>query len=123
MCVRYRYDSKRGKRYKTAEIIIEEIDWAPQPATSGARAKRNPNDMVGVRTAYHESQLRAKVKKAGAIWRPPQQIGELPYGVARILGLADRLLPECPYTAIYMRVDTWLLDGSIQMLMVPYIGI
>lgn len=29
ICVRYRYDSSRLKRYKTVELIVDEQDWAP----------------------------------------------------------------------------------------------
>lgn len=29
VCVRYRYDKKKHKRYKTIEIIVEEKDWVP----------------------------------------------------------------------------------------------
>jgi len=30
VCVRYRYDGKRGKRLKTVELIVEETDWDPE---------------------------------------------------------------------------------------------
>ncbi|MFC1772718.1 hypothetical protein ACFL3A_05120 [Pseudomonadota bacterium] len=29
VCVRYRYDKLKQKRYKTAEIIVEEKHWHP----------------------------------------------------------------------------------------------
>ena len=29
VCVRYRYDKARQKRYKTVELIIDEKDWIP----------------------------------------------------------------------------------------------
>ena len=29
VCVRYRYDKLRQKRYKTVELIIDEQDWVP----------------------------------------------------------------------------------------------
>ncbi len=29
VCVRYRYDRERGKRYKTVELIIDVQDWLP----------------------------------------------------------------------------------------------
>jgi hypothetical protein len=32
VCVRYRYDGERRKRYKTVELIIEESDWEPKAA-------------------------------------------------------------------------------------------
>ena len=30
VCIRYRYDPQKKKRYKTVELIIEEIDWKPR---------------------------------------------------------------------------------------------
>jgi len=29
VCVRYRYDSARMKRFKTVELIVDEQDWHP----------------------------------------------------------------------------------------------
>jgi hypothetical protein len=29
VCVRYRYDKDRFKRFKTVELIVEEKDWIP----------------------------------------------------------------------------------------------
>jgi hypothetical protein len=29
VCVRYRYDDQRRKRFTTIEIIVEESDWSP----------------------------------------------------------------------------------------------
>ena len=28
--VRYRYDEKRRKRFKTVELVVDEVDWEPQ---------------------------------------------------------------------------------------------
>jgi hypothetical protein len=33
ICVRYRYDSIRKKRYKTVELIVETVDWSPPLAS------------------------------------------------------------------------------------------
>ncbi|MEW6208252.1 MAG: GIY-YIG nuclease family protein [Acidobacteriota bacterium] len=35
VCVRYRYDEKREKRFKTVEIIVEESDWDPCASVPG----------------------------------------------------------------------------------------
>ena len=29
ICVRYRYDETKQKRYKTVELIVDEQEWAP----------------------------------------------------------------------------------------------
>jgi len=41
VCVRYRYDQQRRKRFTTAEIIVEESGWAPpeKPAIVGLRVE------------------------------------------------------------------------------------
>ena len=31
VCVRYRYDAQRKKRFKTVELIVAERDWEPPP--------------------------------------------------------------------------------------------
>lgn len=32
ICVRYRYDAKKHKQYKTVEVIVSESEWTPPPA-------------------------------------------------------------------------------------------
>ncbi|WP_243374876.1 hypothetical protein [Geotalea sp. SG265] len=58
LCVRYRYDEKRGIRLKTVEIIVEE--------KAGKRSPRHHDeDVVPVVVAYTEKALRDKLKAAG----------------------------------------------------------
>ena len=68
ICVRYRYDARRRKRFTTVELIVEEADWtppdataqppapaplAPEPAALGAVAAESPaaERAAGKRTA------------------------------------------------------------------------
>ena len=46
ICVRYRYDEKRKKHLKTAELIIEESDWEPEEKPAG---EISDNRIVAVR--------------------------------------------------------------------------
>ena len=75
VCVRYRYDSKRGKRYKTVELIVYEQDWIP-----GVRFP--PEQRVMVRVGYGESELREAVKKAGGFWNAEKKAWILPFAAA-----------------------------------------
>ena len=59
VCVRYRYDPRRGKRYKTVELIVDEAAWQP---------RRSPSELVWVRVAYEEHAVRERVKGAGGRW-------------------------------------------------------
>ena len=84
ICVRYRYDQARGIRHKTVELIVETVR-ARTPS-------RTPNDMVGVRIGYSETQLRERVKNAGGIWRARQRLWEIDWKTVRELGLHDRVV-------------------------------
>jgi len=92
VCVRYLYDSDRRKRFKTVELIVEEVAWEPR----GRRPRRQAHDFVGVRIAYRERVLRDAVKTAGGIWRPRQRLWELPWEAVRVLGLESRVVDAPP---------------------------
>ena len=43
--------------------------------------------------AWHETALRSRAKRLGALWRPAQKVWEMRWADARRLGLADRVAP------------------------------
>ena len=49
--------------------------------------------MVAVRIAYHETVLRERAKRLGALWRPQQWLWEMRWLDAKRLGIADRVPP------------------------------
>jgi hypothetical protein len=56
VCVRYRYDAEHGRRYKTVELIVESVPWRPRPR----RVRRREDDIVAVRIAWNEAELRER---------------------------------------------------------------
>ncbi len=86
VCVRYLYDEARNRRLKTVELVIEEAPWRGR----ARRPRRNDHDLVGVRIAWNESELRSAVKRAGAIWRPRQKLWEMSWEAVRTLGIGHR---------------------------------
>ncbi len=88
VCVRYRYDEVRRKRYKTIELIVETVEWAP-----GQRRQR-ASGPVGLKIRYHETALRERVKRAGAWWNREKRVWELPYKQVVELGLEARIVRE-----------------------------
>jgi len=92
VCVRYRYDVLRRRRFTTAEIIVDEADWDPLPSATARRER------VAVRIAVQELKLRAKVKAAGGRWDPEQRVWRLPMEQVLQLGLQDRTVPSSPAT-------------------------
>jgi hypothetical protein len=85
VCVRYRYDAERGKRFKTVELIVGEKTWAPHPS-------RQDDRIVAIRIAFQETALRDHAKRAGGTWNPDRRLWELPYRQAVRAGLADRIV-------------------------------
>lgn len=87
VCVRYRYDDKQRKRYKTVELIVDEADWPDQNAPADAL-------VVGVLVAREETDLRAQVKAEGGRWNPERQVWELRYDRVKRLELEGRLVRD-----------------------------
>jgi hypothetical protein len=88
VCVRYHYDEARSRRLKTVELVIEETPWRGR----ARRPRRNDHDLVGVQIGWSETELRAAVKKTGAIWRPRQKLWEMSWEAVRALGIAHRVV-------------------------------
>ena len=88
VCVRYRYDPGRKKRFKTVEIIVGERDWEPP------RPRMADDQLVGIRVAFEEVEVRARVKQAGGTWDRPRRVWQLAYGDAVALGLRDRVVAD-----------------------------
>ena len=86
--VRYVYDSASGRRLKTVELVIEAVPWIPKSRSP----RRQDDDVVYVRIAYHETELRERAKRLGAIWRAPQKLWEITYRDSKRLGIAGRIV-------------------------------
>jgi hypothetical protein len=94
VCVRYKYDQQTGRRYTTVELIEEEIDCKPNAAPAQIQEPMLPQQRLGVRIEYWESDVREKVKAAGGIWRPRQKLWELRYEDVVALGLESRVVGD-----------------------------
>ena len=88
MRVRYLYDAKACRQYKTVELIVPSTAWQP----SRRNPRRRDDDIVAVRIAYEETELRERAKRLGAVWRPVPKLWEIAWGDAKRLGVADRVV-------------------------------
>ena len=59
VCVRYRYDTQRQKRYKTVEVVVAEEPWTPPMRPTA------PEQIVALRISAPETTVRQQVKNAG----------------------------------------------------------
>ena len=88
LCVRYRYDEKRGVRLKTVEIIVEEKPFRPS-------LRYRDGDIVAVIVSFTENILRDKLKVAGGRWDPEKKVWHVLYGSIRgDTDLEERILPD-----------------------------
>ena len=88
ICVRYRYDDKRQKRFKTVEIVVEEEPWTP-PQRPTPRER-----VVALRIAVTEGNTRRQVKAAGGMWHSQHQLWYLRHDRVVALGLASRIVSK-----------------------------
>jgi hypothetical protein len=101
--VRYRYDAQRQVRHKTVELIVETTAWHPR----ARNVRRRPEDMVAVRIAYSEADLRERIKNVGRIWRPKHKLREIDWATVRRFGLQDRAVDEPREIPIWL----WIYAG------------
>jgi hypothetical protein len=88
ICVRYRYDATRRKRFTTVELIVEETPWHPVTSSDAGDCAQQ----VAVRLGYSEQALREQVKAAGGRWDAGRRLWQLPLHRVRALGLVDRIV-------------------------------
>ncbi len=88
ICVRYRYDAQRKKRFKTVELLVAERDWEPP------RPRFAQDQIVGLRVAFADMAVRDRVKQAGGTWNPERRVWQLRYGRVVALGLHGRIVDE-----------------------------
>jgi hypothetical protein len=99
VCVRYRYDEHQQKRFKTVEIIVEEVPWTPKPKPV------KPATIIAVRVEYGEVELGRRVKSAGGKWNPAKRVWEIRYDQAIALGLEERIVRNAGTQAKRGRVE------------------
>ncbi len=88
LCVRYRYDEKRGVRLKTVEIIVEE-------SVVKASLRYRNEDVVAVVVSFAENLLRDRLKVAGGKWDHEKKVWHVLYGSIRgDSKLEERILPD-----------------------------
>lgn len=91
LAVRYKLDTQRRKKIKTAEIIVDE--WGLSERRRGMQ--RTPhNKIVHLYVEYGERGLGLTIRNAGGIWNKEKRYWELAYGKVMQLGLEDRIIRQ-----------------------------
>ena len=88
VCVRYKYDEKTKKRYKTVELIEEINEWNKDESRIPA------NKMMKIKVKYGEVDLGLAVRSLGGIWNKANKYWELPYKDVQTLGLEHRIIQD-----------------------------
>lgn len=83
VCVRYKYDARKLKRYKTVELIVEERAWRP---------RFKPETIVLVSVRFNEGHIARKFKLAGGRWNQTEKLWEMHYDLAERLGAVERIV-------------------------------
>lgn len=89
VCVRYRQDKAKNRRYTTVEIIVDE-----GPIEQNQIYRLAPEEralMVSLFIHHNDTETRAKVLEAGGIFLEKEKLWRLPLGKVVKLGLVDRM--------------------------------
>jgi hypothetical protein len=89
VCVRYRQDPQRGRRYTTVELLVDEGPIVVKPPRPQAT-------MVQVRIHLSETDLRMAACAMGAQWDPETGGWQISKRAATRLQLLDRVIPNSP---------------------------
>ncbi len=113
ICVRYRYDAQRKKRFKTVELVVAERNWEPP------RPPLAHDQIVALRVAFAEVAVRERVKQAGGQWNPDRKVWELRYDRALALGLAGRIVQAPASTSGFQeqRAEYLCVDAGLPIYM------
>lgn len=94
VCVRYRCDAAARLRYKTVELIVEQVPWDPaEHALDPAGRPGRPPSLVGVQVAYEHRALQQRGRQSGGRRLREQRVWVLLLAAAKRLGLEHRLVP------------------------------
>lgn len=88
--VRYIYDPDSGWRLKTVELVVEAVPWKQKSRSP----RRQDDDVVYVRIAFPEVELRTRARRLGAIWRAPQRLWDITYRDSKRLGIEGRIVGQ-----------------------------
>jgi hypothetical protein len=83
VAVRYRYDSFKGKRYTTVELIVDEAPWIKRPKTGSD---------VFIRVGWDQKDLKNRIKKAGGDYYSNRKLWKLPYETAKNMGITKLIV-------------------------------
>jgi hypothetical protein len=73
------------RRYKTVEIIVDEVEWL-------SRYEKGVADrVVKLRISYEERELREAIKCNGGFWDREMRVWRLRYSEVLRLGLGERV--------------------------------
>ena len=98
ICVRYRYDYIKKKKYKTVELVVKEEFWEPVlPHPDEERPKvvdkgYSQDSRVKIRIDFNETTLQKKIKSYGGLWSRKEQVWFVDESVVREAGLGHRIV-------------------------------
>ncbi|HEC28392.1 MAG TPA: hypothetical protein ENI65_02225 [Gammaproteobacteria bacterium] len=99
VCVRYRYDYHKHKRYKTIELIIDENDWTPPPPHPHEEerpvlTRAEHTRQVPVRIGFLEENLQKQIKAIGGTWSRKEKLWYASEYSIKEIGLEDRIVKK-----------------------------
>ena len=91
VAVRYRKSVNPAVIYTTVEIIVDQKEYVPGITHVPAKSAKD-QQQVPIRITYHETEIRERIKAAGAFWHVEQKLWYLEYSKVCSMGLKERMV-------------------------------
>lgn len=92
IAVRYRRDPEKNTVFTTVELVVNQRASIPSTRNPESTPSYTDQQLVAVRIAFPELELRLEAKKMGAQWSPRLKLWMMRYQTAVALGISDRVV-------------------------------
>jgi hypothetical protein len=91
-CVRYHYDLEKMSRFKTVELIVEEIPFHPTASDQEYKSPPPATPYVGLHVELDEKEILDSLREMGGFWSPGDRLWYAPELYVRRIGLHKRII-------------------------------
>ena len=107
VAVRYRKDTRQQRMLTTIEIIVDERPLHDRPVNQQGFLARRNKEVVALQIDFEETELRQKIKQAGAKWSPVGKLWLLPYERVIALAMGDRIVENGIQRCVDVDTSIW----------------
>ena len=92
LCVRYHYDLENMRRFKTVELVVDEMPFLPSASDQDFKSPPPATPYVGLCVELEEKDVVNSLQAMGGFWSPGDRLWYAPELYVRRIGLHKRIV-------------------------------